>query len=278
MLRETEHGPGESACPGAEASIALLGIGAAEGAVGGVKDGFVGGPAGLGIVMVAAFAIVNTVLGGRFRVGDEPGEEGDGLVPFAHEDMAQFMGQGEDAAGADSIDKEGVGAVEGVDEAAILVFGPAAGLDGTGDFYREFVEIEFALVVRGFAFEHEAAEVPVGGNVVETVVVDSDVADMGGHGCDGFFFPLFEEFLFTSGVKLEDCTASAEAFGPLCPAAGGVLACGGEDRGALGVVIVVPDEADLFPGELPEAVEFGLEVLWVEVVIDFHVSKSVGKS
>lgn len=139
------------------------------------------------------------------------------------------MGFHEDAAGADGIDEEGVWSVEGVDEAAALAFGPACGLDGAGGFDGEFVEVIFPFVVRDAAFEHEAAEVSVGGEVVEAVVVDADVGDVGGHVADGVVASAFEAFLVVGCIEVEDGDAVAEAFGPLGPAAGGVFAGDGED-------------------------------------------------
>src|SRR6202044_1722685 len=106
-------------------------------------------------------------------------EEGNFGVVFGHEDVAELMSEGENPQGSDGVDEEGVGAVEGVDIAAAVFGGcPSCGLDGAAGFDSELVEGELPLVVRDSAFAHEAAEVSVSGEVVETVIVDADVGDV----------------------------------------------------------------------------------------------------
>ena len=95
--------------------------------------------------------------------------------------MAEAVGLHQDPARADGVDEERVRAIEGVDEATLLVLGPARGLDRTGDLDGEFVEVALPLVVGQAALEHQAAQVAVGREVVEAVVVDADVRDVRGH-------------------------------------------------------------------------------------------------
>ena len=184
--------------------------------------------------------------------------------------MAELVGHSENAAGTNGVDKEGVWAVEGVDEAAVLVLCPAAGLHGSRDFEGEFVEIEFAFVLGRFAFEHEAAQVTVGGYVVEAMIVYPNVADVGGHGLDGFLFALLEKCFLPCGIILENGTAGAETFGPFCPATGAVLAGYCKNRRALAPVIVLANVLNFLTGELPEAFQGGLQLLRLEVGLDFH--------
>ena len=79
-----------------------------------------------------------------------------------------------------------VSAGEGVDKTrAVCGLGPAGGLHGTRQLDGQLVEVELALIVRNAAFEHQAAQVAIGGEVVEAVVVDADVRDVRRHLRDG---------------------------------------------------------------------------------------------
>jgi hypothetical protein len=84
--------------------------------------------------------VVNGVAVGVQGVSDGAFEEGDPPVLFAHEDVAELMGDHEGTQGTDGVDEERVRAVEGIDVAgAIGERGPAGGLDGAGDFEGELI-------------------------------------------------------------------------------------------------------------------------------------------
>ncbi len=100
--------------------------------------------------------------------------------------------------------------IEGVDVAggALLGFGvedggPSRGLDGAGDFECEFVEVLFPGVVWDFIFEEETAERTVGGDIVEAVIVDAGVGEVGGHTVERGFATDFEEGLVVGCVESE---------------------------------------------------------------------------
>src|SRR5207244_5936505 len=80
---------------------------------------------------------------------------------------------------------------------------PAGGLHGARNFQGQFINVILALAERNPSFPHEPPKIAVGGDVVETVIVDADVRDVGGHALDGSFAPQLQEALLACGVKLE---------------------------------------------------------------------------
>ncbi len=77
--------------------------------------------------------------------------------------------------------------VEGVNVAKIRSeLGPARGLDGAGSFEGEFVEAQLPVVGWDAAFQHQAAKVAVGADVIEAVVVHAGVRDVESHEVDHF--------------------------------------------------------------------------------------------
>ena len=77
-------------------------------------------------------------------------------------------------------------AVEGMYEAtAIGGDRPAHRLHGTAHPERVLVEGQFPIVVVDAALEHQPAQIAVGGDVVESVVVDTFMREVGGHSLSG---------------------------------------------------------------------------------------------
>jgi hypothetical protein len=276
LFGETAQGPGETPGPGGERGVTLLRVGAAVGAVGGVEDGFVGGPAGY-IIGVAPFAVVDVMAGCVPGMFDEAAKQRDRFVLFGHERMAEAVSHAEHTAGSERIDEERVRAIEGVDETgAVGGAGPAGGLHSAADLEGEFVKILFARVVGNTAFAEESEEVAVGGDIVEAVVVDADVRDMRGHALDGVAASEFEELIVAGGVELQDGGAELEALGPLGPAAGGVAAGDGEDGRAVGRVPRGIEAEDLLGGELEQAFKGTGELSGSEVGVGDHADVVLG--
>jgi hypothetical protein len=146
----------------------------------------------------------------------------------------------------------------------------AGGLHGAGDLERELGEVELVLVEGDFALQHQAAEVAVGGDIVEAVVVHAGVRDVRGHELHGLLAPELEETLVAGRVVLEERHAELEALRPLGPAARGVSALHGEDGRALGRVPGLVDRVDLLTGECEHAVDFFLKLGGGQRGVDFH--------
>ena len=83
------------------------------------------------------------------------------------------------------------------------------------------------------AFAEESSQIAVGADIVEAVIVDPDVGDVGGHSAEGGVAADLEHGFISGGIVLEDGRAVDESFGPLGPTAGGVFALDGEDGGAV---------------------------------------------
>src|SRR5471030_103534 len=181
LLGETAHGPGQPARPGAEGGVALLRVGAAVIAVVGIEDALVGHTAA-DVVAVAAFAVEHGILCGGPRVLDRAVEQRNPAVSLAHQGVAQQVAQGQSAQGADGIDEQGVRPVEGVNiSAAIRTWRPARGLHGARDLQRQLVKAPLPSIFGNAPFGHEPQQIAVGADVVETVVVHSDMADVRRH-------------------------------------------------------------------------------------------------
>ena len=147
---------------------------------------------------------------------------------------------------------------------------PAAGLHRAGYFQGQFVEILFALIVRYLPFAHQAVQVAVGAQVVEAVVVHSDMAHVGRH----VFYRVFATHLQKSGVVggivLQDGRAVLKTLRPLGPASGGVLTLHGEHRGAFGGVVVLLDVLNLFGRQFPQAGDLAQQVSGSELGVDLN--------
>ena len=174
-----------------------------------------------------------------------------------------------DAAGTDGINKQRLRAVERVDvTAAILGVGPTRSLDRAGEFDGEFAELD--LVGGKTTFALEAQPVAVGREIVEAVIVDSDMRDVRSHALEREPLSLLGVSLFPGGVELEKRGAIVETFGPFGPTAGGVFAVDSEDRRTLRGIVVLQHEIDFLAREFPETGEVTSEVLGGEGGVDLH--------
>ena len=207
------------------------------------------------VVGIASLAIEDGILRGGVDVLQRAIEEAQGFVTLGHEDMTELVCFHENAAGTNGVHEEGMRAVEAVDESPTLPLGPTGSLNGAAGFDREFVEIFLPLIFGETAFEHQAAEVSIGREVVETMVVDADVRDMRGHAANGVIATAGEAFLIARGIKVKDRNAVAEAFGPFSPAACRVFSGNGKDGRSLAFIVFAVDRCDFRFGEREEAVE-----------------------
>ena len=157
LLGVAAHDPRQAARPGGEGRVALLRVRAAIGAVVHIEDALVR-DAAAHVVGVAALAVIDGPLRGGARVLDEPAQQRNLLVAFAHEHVAELCAKRQRAQRADGVGEERMRAVEGMDEAfAVRDVRPARGLHGAGTFQRQFVEIALALVLRRCGLRASAA-------------------------------------------------------------------------------------------------------------------------
>ena len=232
LLGETEHRPREAACPRAEGRVALLAVGAAIGSVGGIEQRFVR-HAPAHIVGIAAGAEIDTELRGGPRVLQQSIQQTDLDVLLLAQSVTELVRQRERAQRPNSVDKQRVRAVERVDIAAALRQArPAAGLHRAADFERQLAEVLAPRVVCDLPLAPEPPQVAVGADVVETVIVHTDMGEMRRHPQQRALLAQIKEVMLTGGIELQERSAVDESFRPLGPAAGGVTALDSEHRRA----------------------------------------------
>ena len=163
-----------------ERRVALLAVGPAVRAVGGVEQRLVR-DAAAHIVGVAPLAVVHAELRGGVRVLQQAIEQVDLLVLFAAQAMAERMRQGERAQRSDGVDKQRVRAVERIDEAAGGQGRPPPRLDGAADLERQLIEVHLPRVRFDAAFARQPPQGAVGADVVEPVIVHADVREVRRH-------------------------------------------------------------------------------------------------
>ena len=147
--------------------------------------------------------------------------------------------------------------------------GPAVSLDGAAGFEGQTVIGKFPVVVGDFFFEHEAAEIAVGGDDVEAVIVNAEMGEMRGHLIGDGAAGEVEEATIAGGVEDEQCGAELEAVGPMGPGAGGVLSGGGEAARAL-ASRGGGEIHDLAHGQGHEAVDGGEQIGGLDSAIQRH--------
>ena len=233
LLGETTENPGVTTGPSGKGGVALLGGGAAVGTVGHIEDRFMYDPT-RNVVRVASLAVVDIVTGGSLGVLEGAVEKIDLRIVFPHESVTERMGEPEGAERADGVGEEGLGPVKGADVTELGgELGPAGGLDSSARFEGEIVEVGLPIVGGEPAFAEKSAQVSVGADIVEAVIVHPDMGHVGGHTAERSLAADLEHRFIAGGIVLEDGGAVDETFGPLGPTPGGVFAFNGEDRGAV---------------------------------------------
>ena len=264
--------------PGGEGGVTLLGGGATVGSVRHIEDRFVDDPT-RNVVRIAALAVVNIVAGGSFGVLEGAVEKIDLRIVFPHEAVTQHMGKAEGAERTDGVGEEGLGPVEGADVTEFGgELGPAGGLDGSAGFEGEIVEVGFPVVGGKPTFSEESAQVSVGADIVESVIVHPDVGDVGGHAAERSLAADLEHRFIAGGVVLENGGAVDESFGPLGPTPGGVFACNGENGGAIGFLPSFLEGEDFRGGGLENFFGRGFEAFCCEggVALDHGIRAGAG--
>jgi len=278
LLGETAENPGMTAGPGREGGVALLSGGATVGSVRDIEDRFMRDPT-RNVVRVAALTVIDIVAGGGFRVLEGAVEKIDIRIVFSHEAVAQHMRKAEGAEGTDGVGEKRLGPVEGTDVTEFGgQLGPARGLDRPAGFEREVVEVGLPFVGKESTFAKKAAEVSVGADIVEAVIMDPDMGDVGGHAAECSLPANFEHRSVASGVVLEDGGAVDESFGPLGPAPRGVFAFNGEDGGAVRILPAFLEGEDFRSGCLENFFGGSFEAFWGEssVVFDHKIRVGAG--
>jgi len=156
------------------------------------------------------------------------------LILLAHERMAEPMRKPENPKAPNGINKERMAAVERVNIAAVLWEpGPPRGLHRSTHFQRQFVKIQFPLVHPDAPFEHEAAQLPVSGDVVEPVIVYAGVRKVLGHIGNYVAAGSLQQPRIAGELETKQRVTVLEALRPLSPAARRVAALDRDNRCAV---------------------------------------------
>ena len=169
-------------------------------------------------------------------------------VVLVHQLMAELPRDAEDAERPHRVDEQRMRAVEGIDVTQAAWHWPIAATawerrcrdqraacTAPLALIASLVEVQFPLVVRDASLPHQSAEIAVGGEVVEAVIVHADVGDVRwpcARRC--CFRPSSSSCSIAGRVERQDCAAVLKALRPFRPAARGVFAFDREDRRAFG--------------------------------------------
>ena len=251
LLRKTQHGPGEAAGPGGKGRVALLAARSTVGTADDVEEALVGNTAAR-VVHIAAAPVKDGVLGGGARVLQETVEQADARILLLDERVPELMRQGERAQRADRVDEERMRSVERVDEASARNLRPPGGLDRAAHLQRELVERDLI----GGRIEpprtRQPPEIAVGADVVESVVVDADVREVGRHAVERPRPSQFQERALAGRVELHERGSELKALRPFRPAARAIAAVDREHGRAIRRVPGLLDRRDLFRRPLEE--------------------------
>ena len=160
-------------------------------------------------------------------------EQADFRVVFPHEHMPKLMGQSHDADRAHGIDEQRMRAIEAVDiPQPVECIRPPRRLHRAAGFDRHLIKRKFPRIVRDASFAHQAAEIAVGREVIEAMIVHADVRHMRGHQLARALAAEFEQTSIVGHIERENRTAILKTLRPLGPTLARVLSLDRKDRRA----------------------------------------------
>src|SRR5690606_11877765 len=101
----------------------------------------------------------------RFSMFDEAIKQGDFLILFPQKPVTKVMTHSQSAKGSNSIGKQGVGAIEGIDEsAAVCRTCPPVRLDGATAFKCQFVKLPLCFYAGDLRLIDQPPKAAIGAN------------------------------------------------------------------------------------------------------------------
>jgi len=165
---------------------------------------------------VAAMALYEPTLFSLIDAGKPRPNDADGIrdtvadaaVALDHKRMAQRVAQGQNPQAAHGVGEQGMGAVETGDKAQVArQLCPARGLHRAAHLEGQLVEQAVygcaAQFFRQPVFMPEPQQVAIGGDVIEPVVVHSNVGHVRGHLAEGAGPAQFQEAFVAGGIELQ---------------------------------------------------------------------------
>src|SRR5665213_670223 len=198
------------------------------------------------IVNVAPFAVVNIVLSRRQAMLQPAMKQVDLSIILPGQFMSKHPRDNQRSNRTNRVGKKRVRPVERMNKPRIATIGmglpignnrrPPRRLHSATGLERHLVKSHFPRVMRNALFPHQTAKIAIGADIVETVIVNADMAYMPGHMADGIVPPDFKKIAITGGVESEQCAPVLKALRPFSPSARRIFPGGGEDWGAVGDV------------------------------------------
>jgi len=231
------------------------------------------------VVAVASFAVPHDILRGGFSVLDQAPEQADLLIIFALEHVPELMRDAKNAQGTHSIDEQRMRPVKGINVAAALGgSGPARSLGAGAGLDGEIVEMHFPGIVGDALFAHQAAQVAIGREIMEAVIMHADMGDVRGHIGDRVFAPKFQQGTIPGAVKSQNRAAILETLGPFGPTAAGIAAIDGEHRRTLARIPAAFDQLGFIGTQGEDLVGSCAQVGRAEGSINFYSGRAVGRA
>jgi hypothetical protein len=134
-------------------------------------------------------------------------------------------------------------------------------------------------------FEHETAEVAIGGDVVEAVVMHAGVGEMLRHVGDDVPLSHSEQILISRELEAEQGIAVLKTLGPLGPTARGIAAGDGDDGGTIAGFPSPVEAQGFIRGQLQRTLDSWGQILCLQGLIGlqpnsfgFEFSNECGKA
>jgi hypothetical protein len=151
-------------------------------------------------------------------------------------------------------------AIEGENKTLVVAeVGPSGGLNGTAYFQRQLAEMFLPRIYSDPAFIHQPAQISVGADVVESMVVNTEVADMRGHVVECPFAADVQKPFVSSGVELQDRRPKLKPLCPLGPTPRGIAPFNREYGCSTGGFPSLLQLPNLLTGEFEEFVKLRFE-------------------
>src|SRR5579872_7169928 len=147
-------------------------------------------------------------------------QQRDNLIAFAFHHVAELMCQGERAKCAHGIDEKRMRPVERWNVAfTVAEIGPSARLHGAGAAQRQVDIFLLPGIPWNPPLTDQSSKISIGANLIEAVIVNTEMRDMGGHIRANPLDRQVEKASFSGRVELQNGAAEFKSLGPVGPAA-----------------------------------------------------------
>src|SRR5262245_35843474 len=86
---------------------------------------------------------------------------------------------------------------------AVAEIRPTSRLHGSGDLQRQFVIVLLLSLDLDFSLSRKSPQVSVSGNIIESVIMNTGMGNVGGHVIEGLTPAEVEKTSFAKGIELQ---------------------------------------------------------------------------